>query len=129
MASLAHGEVFKCIDQQTGKMTLTDRACPDKGTGDAVQVRPTNSDAAYPSADEIAERRAQDEKIVQRRHDEWNQKDDAQKLKERWGREYGRALGAKKSTRSGNESRLCPDGTYVSGTNCNLHPDGTYTGN
>ena len=128
MAPFSYGEVFKCVDQQTGKITLTDIACPNKGTGDYVPVQPTNGDSAYPSADEIAQRKLQDEQIVQRRHEKWSQKDEAQKLKERWSKEYGRALSEKKSTRNMNESKLCPDGSYVSGTRCKLQPDGSYTG-
>jgi len=48
------GQVFKCVDEATGKMTFTDTACPDKGTGDYIPVAPTNADSGYSSGKEIA---------------------------------------------------------------------------
>ena len=45
----AAAEVFKCRDEATGKITFTDTACPDKGTGDYVPVGQANSDSGYTS--------------------------------------------------------------------------------
>ena len=43
LSTSVSGEVFKCVDKTTGKLTFTDRACPDKGFGDYVPVGPANT--------------------------------------------------------------------------------------
>ena len=40
-------QVFKCVDQATGKTSFTDKACPDSKPGDYVPVGNANSDAGY----------------------------------------------------------------------------------
>jgi len=55
---MAHAEIFKCIDESTGKMTFTDTACPDKGTGTYVPVKPTNLDTANTEAARVAQARS-----------------------------------------------------------------------
>ncbi len=57
--SSVFAEVFKCIDEATGKMTFTDVACPDKGTGDYVPVKSANGDSGYPSAADGLQRQSQ----------------------------------------------------------------------
>ena len=58
VANTAHAEVFKCVDKSTGKTTFTDTACPDKGTGTYVPVKPTNLDTANTEAARAAQARA-----------------------------------------------------------------------
>jgi len=41
------GDVFKCVDKSTGKMTFTDHACPNDQLGQTQGVRPANSDSGY----------------------------------------------------------------------------------
>lgn len=55
----ALAEVFKCVDATTGKVTFTDVACPDKGSGDYVHVRPTNVDAGYSAGDQRRQSQSQ----------------------------------------------------------------------
>lgn len=50
----ARAQIFKCLDGVTGKITFTDVACPDKGTGDYIPVELANGDSGYPSSREIA---------------------------------------------------------------------------
>ena len=38
-------EVFKCLDESTGKLTFTDQACPDNKPGAYQPVDSTNIDA------------------------------------------------------------------------------------
>jgi hypothetical protein len=71
--SSVFAQVFKCVDKATGKTTFTDTACPDKGTGNYVPVKPSNSDSGYPSEGELAERKYRDEQVMRARHAEWDQ--------------------------------------------------------
>lgn len=49
MSATAHAQVFKCVDPATGKMTFTDKACPNQGTGDYVPIAPANGDSGSPA--------------------------------------------------------------------------------
>tara|TARA_R110002049_G_scaffold188251_7_gene356610 strand:- start:3013 stop:3474 length:462 start_codon:yes stop_codon:yes gene_type:complete len=68
----ASAQVFKCVDEATGKTTFTDTACPDKGVGNYVPVERTNSDSGYPSDGEIAASKREQERKMQARHAEWD---------------------------------------------------------
>ena len=59
VSNVAHAEVFKCISESTGKVTFTDTACPDKGTGDYVPVKPANVDSVYTSTGDGSQRQSQ----------------------------------------------------------------------
>ena len=54
-------EVFKCVDEATGKTTFTDTACLDKSAGEYIHVKRANADSGYAAADEIDQRRREDE--------------------------------------------------------------------
>lgn len=38
----ANAGVYVCVDPDTGKRTFTDKACPTKGTGSKLDVKPHN---------------------------------------------------------------------------------------
>ena len=49
----ASAEIYKCVDEVTGKMTFTDTACPDKTAGGYVPVGTANRDSGYTSGREL----------------------------------------------------------------------------
>ncbi len=62
MANIAHAEVFKCVDESTGKTTFTDTACPDKRAGNYIPVRTANGDSGS-AADLIEYQRQENEAL------------------------------------------------------------------
>jgi Domain of unknown function (DUF4124) len=47
ICTTASAEVFKCVDKATGKMSFTDKACPNSQPGSHQAVSSTNGDSGY----------------------------------------------------------------------------------
>ena len=59
LSTSVSGEVFKCVDETTEKVTFTDKACPDKGVGNYVPLEPANVDSGYASGREAGRNRTE----------------------------------------------------------------------
>ena len=55
----AFAEIYQCKDVDTGTMIFTDKACPEKTTGNAIEVKPTNASTAFTNEKEDAAKRKQ----------------------------------------------------------------------
>ena len=100
----ALAEVYKCVDEATGKMTFTDSACPDKGTGDYVPVGPANSDSGYESDRAFNRQHAQ-----QQRSGKTNSAAKWQRLAEEQARKESAKKHMEKADRLNNEAEWSRD--------------------